>query len=130
MADRGLEIRAALRGALRWVQSDRLGPQLVAGDRDEVGLDGRRDGHVALSPSLHEAGREVVDAGNRDADEVEPFSDPVLDGRAGALVDAGEDAVELLQLMRVCQRFGMELLGAAGCESAMAGCMAGAKDPA
>ncbi|MFL6180035.1 MAG: hypothetical protein ACJ74E_09315 [Actinomycetes bacterium] len=59
----------------------------------------------------------IVHSSDRDTDEVEPLLYPVLGDRTDALVDAGEEVVGLSQLPCIRQRFGTELLCAAGCES-------------
>lgn len=72
----------------------------------------------------------VIDASDGDAEEVEPFADPVLDCRVDALVDAVEEAVELPELIAIGQRRGAELLRAAGCERAVACGAVSAEDAA
>ena len=128
MINRGLEVGAAPGSGDRHAQPDRRRAQLVAGDGDEVGLDGRRDGQVTLSPFLDEARRQVVDARDRHADEVKPFSNSVLDRGANALIDAGEEAIDLMQLLGAGQRFAAELLCAARGDGTMAGGVASAEE--
>ena len=72
----------------------------------------------------------VIDASDGDAEEVEPFADPVLDCRVDALVDAVEEAVELPELTGVRQRCAGELLRTGRCERARAGGVVSAEDAA